>query len=182
MASIVLLSGAIASGKSTLAKELTSRHGFQRLKSSDYLKAICAENSIEITRANLQKVGDDLDLDTGFKWLISEIAAPQITSAPDQHRWLVDAVRKERQVERFRDAFGSQVLHAHLWAPDEVLKLRYDQRRLAAGQDGSTTYAEAVAHPNEAASRALHDKADVSMNVHRISVVAAADAIAGLVS
>jgi adenylosuccinate synthase len=182
MASIVLLSGAIASGKTTLAEELTSRHGFRRLKSSDHLKAICAEKGVEITRANLQKVGDDLDLDTDFKWLISDIAAPQIASTPDQQRWLVDAVRKERQVEHFREAFGSQVLHAHIWAPDEVLKVRYNQRRLAADQEGPTTYAEAVAHPNEAASRALHDKADVSMNVHRISVVAAADAIAAFVS
>lgn len=183
MPSIILLSGPIASGKTTLAAELIESHGFHRLKSSDYLKALCATRGLEISRANLQKVGDELDSQTDYRWLVSEIAAPRIASTPDQNRWLIDAVRKGRQIEHFRAAFGPEVLHVHVWASEEVLKDRY-YRRHAAGEshEGSTSYGEAIAHPNEIASRDLMDHADLAINVHRVSTAATASAIAMLVS
>lgn len=180
---IVLLSGPISSGKTSLADQLIQRHGFQRLKSSDHLKAMCVSNGVEISRASLQKTGDDLDAETDFHWLVTDVAAPQMALNPSQQKWLIDAVRKPRQVEHFRADFHNEVLHVHLWAPEEVLKERYDRRRASgADNEGATSYAEAVTHPNEKASRALQGSADIAINVTTISAASAADAISLLVS
>ena len=175
MPSIVLLSGPIASGKTTLADELIKRHGFLRLKSSDHLKIICAERGLEVSRANLQEVGDDLDGLTDYQWLVSDVAKPQMAAASSQTRWLVDAVRKERQVEHFKAEFGQDVLHVHISAPEEVLRARYDKRREAGGDhEGSTDYLEALEHPNEIASRALTEVADINVDLTQIDPVEAA--------
>jgi hypothetical protein len=166
MPTILLLSGPIASGKTTLADELIARHGFKRLKSSDYLKLLCQRRGHEISRLMLQQSGDRLDEETDYRWLVDDVACPQIAADPKQQRWLIDSVRKERQIFHFRSVFGSDVLHVHASAPDVVLKERFEHR-LTSGQhhEGATTYAEATSHPNEISARALATIADVSINL-----------------
>ena len=58
---IVLLSGPIAVGKTSVANALIEQHQFRRLKSSDHLKDICASRTVRVSRASLQAVGDELD-------------------------------------------------------------------------------------------------------------------------
>lgn len=166
---VILLSGPIASGKTTLADELIAHHGFKRLKSSDYLKLVCERQGYEISRSMLQQLGDRLDEETDYRWLVDDVARPQIAEDLRQHRWLIDSVRKERQIFHFRSGFGAEVLHVHVTAPDEVLKERFD-RRVSSGQhyEGATTYVEAVAHPNEKSARALSRIADVLIDLGEI--------------
>jgi hypothetical protein len=183
MPSILLLSGPIASGKTTLAENLITAHGFRRLKSSDYLKTICTKNGVAVSRTSLQEAGDQLDLETDYQWLVTDVAKPQMVGEPAQSRWLIDAVRKDRQIEQFRTAFGTKVIHAHIWAPEEVLKARYEARLTSgAASEGTTSYAEAISHPNEIATRALKDAADVTLNVAILPSLAAASAIAAVTS
>ncbi len=178
MPRVLLLSGPIASGKTSLADELIARHGFKRLRSSDHLKAVCLQQGLDVSRSSLQQLGDRLDQETDFRWLIDEVAQPQIVAEPSQGRWLIDSVRKERQVAHFRSTFGSDVTHVHVWASEEVLLQRFEGRRNSGSHsEGSTEYAAAISHPNEVSARALLKIADLAINLGEIAPRSAGELI-----
>jgi adenylosuccinate synthase len=101
-----------------------------------------------------------------------------MSSNPEQLRWLIDAVRKQRQVEHFRAAFGPEVLHVHLTADELMLRERYEVR-LSVGDDyvGGMRYELAVQHPNEIAARALQEIADYLIDTSTLPPERVADAI-----
>lgn len=174
---VLLLSGPIAVGKTSVANALVEQHQFRCLKSSDYLKSICKARSIEVSRATLQSIGDDLDEATDFRWLVDDVAGPQISTGPQHQRWLVDSVRKQRQIEHFRAAFEDTVLHVHLWASDSALQERYARRRSSSEHaEGPSSYEVAVRHPNEISSRSLKDSADLAIRLESIDAELAAAA------
>jgi adenylosuccinate synthase len=159
---LVLLSGPIAVGKTTLRQTLLKAHGFEYVKSSAYLMELADNRGAGTARSNLQELGDELDQATDFKWVLDEVAAPAMALHPERKRWLVDAVRKRRQVEHFRDEFGCVTLHVHLVAPEDVLQRRYESRAVALGTaSGATPYKLAIDHPNEVAARGLISIADL---------------------
>lgn len=166
MKSIVLLSGPIAVGKSSVAKELVDGHGFRLLRTSPFLLKVAAGRGLRGDRACLQDLGDGLDHDTDFRWVIDDVTAPALLAAPEVQYWLLDSIRKKRQVEHFRARFGSAVLHVHFTAPEEVLAARYETRRTQG--DSSVvlqSYASAIAHPNEVAARELSSVADAVIDL-----------------
>ena len=63
---LVLLSGPIAVGKTTLADFLIREFGFHRVRSSDYLKSLAAARGIRESRDVLQELGDELDYSTDY--------------------------------------------------------------------------------------------------------------------
>lgn len=167
---ILVLSGPVAVGKSTVSEELATAYGFQRIRSGEFLMRLATEKAIDVCRASLQRLGDELDDSTDYQWLIDEVAAPIIRARPDVERWLLDSVRKIRQVEHFRARFPNLVLHAHLTADEAVLEDRYAQR-LAIGKEyvGCTSYSDAIAHPNEIAARKLIEIADLVIDVEALT-------------
>lgn len=159
---ILLLSGAAGIGKSSLSAELISQHEFRALKSSAYLRILAADYSMPITRLTLQELGDRLDNDTDFRWLVDHVAVPQLSEVERQDRWLLDSVRKPKQVEHFRSSFGKRVVHVHLTASEETLRHRVSERVRLAGSDGyETSYEELVRHPNEVSARGMGAIADI---------------------
>ena len=159
---LVLLSGPVAVGKTTLRQLLLKEHGFEYVRSSAYLVDLAAKQGDDTSRSGLQERGDGLDEATDYKWVLDAVAMPAMAAYPEHKRWLVDAVRKERQVEHFRAEFGLAVLHVHLTATEPVLRQRYESRANALGATGDTTpYDAAIAHSNEAAARALISVADM---------------------
>lgn len=175
---IVLLSGPVAVGKTTVADALIVAEQYKRLRSGAFLSQRAKEQELPVTRTGLQELGDRLDLETDYRWLIEQVAVPAIEQSPGERRWLVDAVRKLRQVEHFRSRFGSAVLHLHLTAPEKVLQERYE-RRQREGNDytGGIPYAAAVQHPNETAARSLQRVADLLIDVTIQSTDAIVDAV-----
>jgi adenylosuccinate synthase len=164
--SLVLLSGPLAVGKTAIRSALVDNHGFSYLRSSEYLRGVAKSRGIAIDRLGLQTLGDDLDKATDYRWLITDVAQPAMSEVLAQELWVVDAVRKHRQVEHFRDAFGHAVHHVHLTAPEEVLRARYYYRQAEQGNRADlTSYETAVDHDNERASRALIKCADVVIDV-----------------
>jgi hypothetical protein len=154
---IVLLSGALAVGKTTVRDAFISRHNFDYVKSGRYLMARAKKSGIPVSRTSLQDLGDKCDIETDYRWLIDDVAVPAMHGNAVCERWVVDAVRKERQIAHFREKFQADaaVIHLHLTAPDNVLEGRYEARE----SDG-VPYAIAIAHDNERSSRALGDVAD----------------------
>lgn len=172
---LVLLSGPIAVGKTSVRQQLINAHDFDFVRSSAYLKAIADAQGHGDLRVDLQNLGDRLDIETDYRWVLDNVAQPGFSASPGQKRWLVDAVRKRRQVEHFRDAFGHRVLHVHLDAPESVLQKRYELR---AGSTGNITpYHVAISHENEIASRGLVDIADIVFDASVLTPVEVAEAI-----
>lgn len=149
---ILLLSGPIGSGKSSVARVLNDCYQYRSISSGGYLRSIALDHS----REALQDAGDRLDRDTDYRWLIDQVAAPTIAAVPSQHYWLLDAVRKTRQIEHFRELFGISVWHVHLHAPEDVLSERVNNRTASLAGD----YQTAIRHPNEVAARDLGRVAD----------------------
>ena len=174
----VLLSGAVGAGKTSVASLLEEGLGFSRVSTSGYLKAIAAQRGILADRVAMQDLGDQQDIDTDFTWPVT-VAQAQMVEKPST-RWLVDAVRKRRQVHHFRERIPGTLLHVHLWAPEDILRARYQARR-AAGEEYSdaSSYDEFVQRPNEVESRSLIEIADMRFDT---SVTSSAVAVQQIIS
>lgn len=170
---LVLLSGPVAVGKTTLRQALMSSCGFDYVRSSGYLKQVAAQRGLEGERTSLQDLGDELDRETDYLWLLDRVARPGFAASPAQRRWLVDAVRKQRQIEHFKVAYTDIVLHVHLHASEDILRQRYAQRRDA------TPYDVVVQHENEVASRGLIAIADLVIDTGNTSAEDAARQVMG---
>lgn len=173
---LVLLSGAVTAGKSSLAAALVAHHGFRKISTSGYLTEMAAAQGLENRREILQSLGDRLDDETDYSWPIN-VAQRLIDDGQHDGPWLLDAVRMDRQVHHFRAAFGP-VLHVHVTAHEEVLRSRYLVRQgLKDRRDTQGTYDELVKHPNEVSSRALQFIADLVFDSNSKSAAAMADAV-----
>ncbi|WP_158014482.1 AAA family ATPase [Ralstonia solanacearum] len=159
------MSGASGAGKSSVATELEQQFQFWRISSSGFLRSYAGQLSPGREKHQLQDLGDRLDEETDFAWIVNDVAVPAINSAPEQPSWLLDAVRKPRQVQHFRERFGPRVRHIHLSAPEAILERRYKERV----KPGDTTYEEVVTHPNEIASRSLGTIADQTFDTSTLS-------------
>ena len=177
---LLLISGAVAAGKSSVASLLIERYGFARISSGDFLRGLSAQRGLATDRASLQFLGDQLDYETDYLWLVDDVAVPLIDSNRARH-WLVDAVRKHRQVQHFRRRFGA-VIHVHFAAPEATLKRRYVDRLVSSGaafEDAATNYDEAVLHPNEVEARSLSQIADFAFDTSMMPPEEIAAAIGG---
>jgi len=164
---LLLMSGPVAVGKSSVAVNLMKHHKFDRISTSKYLTEIATKQGIAvINRTVLQEVGDALDEKTDYRWVVDDVAIATFESNPSIELWLLDSVRKERQVQHFRERFGPQVFHVHLTAPETILRDRYETRRTKGeGYSGNTPYDLAIQHSNEVASRSLIRIADTVIDV-----------------
>lgn len=152
---LILLSGAVGAGKTSIANALIERFEFKKIGSSDYLLSLISPEELkegDERRRQLQELGDHLDQTTDYRWIVDPVATDAIAREPLVANWLVDAVRKKRQVEHFRELLGGNIRHIHLTAPEEILRARYTER--------GGSYDEVVAHPNEVNARSLITIAD----------------------
>ncbi len=161
MRHVIIVSGPIAVGKSAFIGELVRRFGAVRISTRELIQSL---RSVQSERRALQEAGDELDRATDGKWVADALAARASTLADDAFV-IVDSVRIAKQVEHLRRAFGSQVWHVHLTAPDEVLSRRFLSRKL---EGDPTTYAEARANATEAEVEKLGAIADQCIDTDRL--------------
>ncbi len=176
MKRLLLLSGPIAGGKTSVSASLQELYGFFPINSGSFLRAQLTAQNEPIDRHNLQELGDYLDRATDFSWLIESVASPAIEALPDAHNWLLDAVRKPQQIALFRLRFGDAVRHVHIVAPEFVLEQRYAARGLSHLED----YQASVLHPNEQTARLLAGFADKILDTEEYTPVEIADQIMGI--
>lgn len=161
---IVLLSGGICAGKSTLASALQEKHNFCLVKTHKLISKITGRRLKN--RSEYQSAGDELDQKTGGKWIQSQLTRLQ-SELPNNCSVVIDAVRIQKQIDHLRDAFGSRVLHVHLTAPAEQLSRRYSKR--SGGFMEFETYEEALENSTEENIELLKIKADVLIDTGRCS-------------
>src|ERR1700722_10680018 len=100
---IVVLSGPIAAGKTTLCDELVNRFGFNVFKTWELIHELRKE--IPAERAALQKAGESLDRKTSGDWVAQSLAKKMQSGAGMEGNVVVDAVRIKRQIDGLRRAF-----------------------------------------------------------------------------
>ncbi len=122
---IVLLSGPVGSGKTTLCCQLEEHFGLASLKTKDYI--LEQGKRLKLERTALQRYGDRLDRQTQGTW-VRDALVRLVSTLNDEATIVVDAVRIEAQIEAIRRAYGPRVFHVHLTAPEDVLADRYSSR------------------------------------------------------
>ena len=155
---IVLLSGPVASGKSTLVTKLADTFEAHVVKTRDLM----ASRLRVINRATLQRRGDRLDRETNGRWVLDGLER-RLRDLPHSSLVIVDAVRKAYQIEAIREAYGANVTHIHLTAPLEVLASRHAQRQNA----GEPDYATVRRNRTERSVETLSAFADIVIDTNR---------------
>lgn len=159
---IVLLSGSVASGKSTLASLLEAEYGFHVVKTWQLLIALRPE--IAHDRESLQTFGEELDKKTGGEWVIEQL--DKIARNMPEARIVVDAVRIQGQIDGVRRGFGRRVKHIHLMAPTDTLVKRYKKRRSKDIKELGS-YEQVLKNATERAVTTLAKTADIVVDTTR---------------
>jgi adenylosuccinate synthase len=160
---IVVLSGRVASGKSSLAQLLTTRHGFVRFKTQELIITL---KGTRLARAALQKAGETLDRETKGAWVSSALTR-ELQRLPESVQIVVDSVRTQDQVDHLRRAFGPIVTHVHLAAPEPELARRYSARSGTIVELKS--YSAVQRDPTESHVETLGGSADILIDSERSS-------------
>src|SRR4051812_25269038 len=155
---IIVISGPVGAGKSTLATALTD-FGLRVIKTRELLLTTTKTRN---DRGGLQAAGQRLDARTGGRW-IADAMARQAEALPDNAEVIVDSVRIQNQIDALRDKFGARVVHVHLTAPVEELARRYTARGTRSGGE-FTSYDEVRANRTEAKVGKLEALADVAVD------------------
>jgi adenylosuccinate synthase len=155
---IVVLTGPVASGKSTLAQKLVKRFGFECVKTRRLISDRFP--SLEKSREALQRSGEELDAETKGAWLSHDVDKIARGSAwPDDARIVIDAVRIKEQIKPLRQ--WAHVFHVHLTAPDEVLERRYNHRISRGEIRELESYTQVRTNRTEAGIESLQSDADI---------------------
>jgi adenylosuccinate synthase len=158
---LVVVSGPVAGGKSTLAHTLASRFGGLRLSTRELLVPRLAPGEPP-TRAALQRVGAELDAETGGHWVANRFSRP-IFSAKES-LIIIDSARIAGQIDGLRRAFPD-VRHVHITASRATCASRYERRR----PQETDAYDQVIADPTEAQIDTLREIADIAVDTDRNS-------------
>src|ERR1035438_1592690 len=154
---IVLLSGKISAGKSTLSEMFVRRFGARVLKTNEVLRRKQPE-ALQGRRA-LQELGEELDRNTHGQWVAEELKRLLVENSSEFV--VVDAIRIVDQAEGIRRSGLGRVVHVHLEAPEPVLAERYKAKQDARPGE-LPTYADlAKGSETEARVASLAAAADV---------------------
>ena len=159
---VVLLSGPVASGKTTLVQALVDKYAFHPFKTRQLIQAV---KNVKSERRALQRAGDVLDRQTDGKW-IADAIAKAIQNLPDDGRIIIDAVRIKPQIDALRRAFGARVLHVHLTASEKVLQARYENGRGRSVEELGS-YADVRKNKTERFVDLLAEAADIVVDTER---------------
>lgn len=155
---VVVVSGPVAGGKSSLARTLARRFDGIRLSTRELLLTGLSPRQ-EPSRQALQRIGAERDEQTNGSW-VAERFSRRIFEA-EESLVIIDAARTVQQVEGIRRAFGRGVRHVHVTASRDACAARYAERQEREDIQEAASYAEVIADPTEFKVDELRDIADV---------------------
>lgn len=127
---ILVLSGEICTGKSTLAGLLSKNFDFKHCKTKEGLnefgeKALKGKSP---DRDFLQKYGEHLDTTGGGKWVLEYFQQLNEQTFSTHNFYVIDSARIIQQIAHIREAYSYFVYHIHLEASAESLRKRFLKR------------------------------------------------------
>jgi adenylosuccinate synthase len=156
---IVILSGHVCAGKTTLATKLAAEFGFRHVKTWNFIKE--RGEHLNLDRTTLQDFGEQLDRKTRGAWVRDDLQKIERNEIPET-QIVVDSVRHPGQIEFLRKAYGRRIVHVHLTAPIPRLEQRYTERKRHQTEIAELgKYSEVLANPTEAQVERLAITADV---------------------
>lgn len=165
---VVLVSGQICSGKSALVDQLSDKHGARIVKTKELILKKLPKTKEE--RRALQLAGQRLDREDDGHWVaeaLQRIVDESSHGETPKGLYVVDSVRILGQVNAVRKAYGADVHHVHLTAPEDELRARFDER--ARSDDQSITYDQLKSNRTEKGVEKLADVADVVVSTDKCS-------------
>jgi len=168
---IVVLSGEIGAGKSTLATNLAQNFGFKILKTRDALRFYSKhfkKQSHEDERMFLQRVGEQMDKRTNGLWVVEFFQKCIL----ENDKTILDSLRIQEQIESFRQSFGYQnVIHVYLNASERTLEIRHFERNQLPLDDLQSIqeYKLYKSNPTEHKVKELIKDADLVIDTDRLS-------------
>ena len=165
---VVLVSGPVCSGKSSLVEQLHEKHGAKIVKTKDLIIKMSPKTKVE--RGKLQRAGQRLDNADGGAWVAE--ALQRTIDAGTHGRtpeglFVVDSVRIPGQIDAIRKAYGAEVHHIHLTASPEELRKRYEERRRR--EDAEVDYVTLKANRTEKRVEELAPLADIVVHTDKCS-------------
>jgi adenylosuccinate synthase len=136
---IVLLSGNVSVGKTTLSEGLVRQYNSTLVKTKEVLKELALNKlgkELPLERKALQEFGTKMDDETDGAWVLTALKK-HIAGLKVGHDdvVIVDAVRILPQIKAIRRAYRFAVKHIHLEAPPAALAKRYKARESADVQE-----------------------------------------------
>jgi Adenylosuccinate synthase len=127
---IVVLSGEICTGKSTLAEKLEQTFNFKCCKTKIGLNFFAQKKlkGKQPDREFLQKYGEQLDISGDGKWVLEYFQHLFQKDFDKNQYYVIDSVRILKQIQHIRDAYSYFVFHIHLGASKESLENRFYMR------------------------------------------------------
>ena len=161
---IVLLTGRIAAGKTTLCDHLRRFDDVHVLKTKEIIRGAALKrmgHAIQAERKAMQDFGDRLDRETKGQWVRDEVRRLLGKLGANEPRAIVivDSVRILEQIKAIRDSYGYSVVHIHLHASDKELARRYSRRQ--SGLKELRSYGQLADNDTEARVAGLEKAADV---------------------
>lgn len=159
---IVVISGKTCSGKSELAHLLEKEFNF--LVVGDRRASQDAEWNFSMEQPPLVDRRRELDDAQNAAWMLDE--TKKICAAHHIDRPLVvDHLDSVKQVLQFRETFGANLVHVHLYASDNTLHERYEKR--VEGESNPAPYDEVNQLRDQTEINSLKEDADVRIYTER---------------
>lgn len=166
---LVVLSGPVGAGKSTLARGLVERYGAKHVRTQELLRdhAEVYEDELPAERRALQDYGDHLDKTTNGRWVVESVSHVLAEEDATPSLVIIDSVRRLSQLDALREVFTGRVTHIHVTAPAPSLEERYQWRGGASGLAELASYEEVAQNPTEREVHVLAADADISIDTSR---------------
>ena len=172
---ILLLSGPICAGKSSIAKKLSDKYNAHIFKTNRLLESYLHKKNKSITRSILQKEGESLDEKTNGKWVSDALFEKLNVEEITEGIIIVDSIRIIGQAHEIRKAFGgtrseTTVYHLHLTSENRsVLERRYKRRSAKSKISELKNYADLSESKTEKEIDYLSNYADILIKTDRVS-------------
>ncbi|MGH6811068.1 MAG: adenylosuccinate synthetase [Methylocella sp.] len=126
---IVVLSGPVGAGKTSLAAAFSERYSATIIKTRELIRKQLPNVNEE--RGALQRAGEKLDKADGGAWVKNSLVRfieDNVGGPAASGFFVVDSARIPGQVKSIREAYGTAVHHIHVDASDDELAKRYAER------------------------------------------------------